>query len=350
MSISTDILNYIKTQNGNFNSLALEAFAHQYQYCLPYQHYCRQLGKNPEQVKHWKEVPAVSTEVFREFDLCTLPTENARYVFQTSGTSQEKKGRHYYHDMTLYNAAIQESFMAGLELSNKSKIIFRILTPSFEDISTSSLFYMFQKVVEWYGDTNSAFYFKNNELDHAQLARDLANDVRENRAVVLLGTAFSFVNFCDYLDSKGLSFLLPKGSRLLETGGLKGRTRTVTRTELYALFTSHLGLPLSQCFSEYGMTELSSQCYSLANSHIFYSPHWMPVQIIHPETGQEVEIGQTGLVQFFDLANLTAVSAVITSDLAIRHKNAFELLGRAPKAVLRGCSTAFEKDSNDFAK
>jgi hypothetical protein len=103
-----------------------------------------------------------------------------------------------------------------------------------------------------------------------------------------------------------------------------------------------LGLPLKHCFSEYGMTELSSQCYSLPNSHHFISPSWMPVQIINPETNQEVAVGETGLVQFFDLANVTAVSAIITSDLAIKHEKGFELVGRAPKAVLRGCSTAFE--------
>ena len=64
---------------------------------------------------------------------------------------------------------------------------------------------------------------------------------------------------------------------------------------------------------------------------------------IDPKTGNEVNIGETGLVQFFDLANYTAVSAIITSDLAVKHLNGFELIGRAPKAVLRGCSTAFEK-------
>lgn len=342
MSLTQKILNYILKQEGDFNQLALAVFAHQYQHCQPYQHYCHQMNKTPEQLNDWQQIPAVSTEVFREFDLCTLPAATAQYVFQTSGTSQEKKGKHYYHDLTLYNAAIQASFMTGLGLSPKTKPIFRVLTPSFTEVPTSSLFYMFQKVLEWYGDERSRFYFNNNELACAQLALDLAEDAAENRPLVLLGTAFSFVNFCDYLTDQGLKVRLPNGSRLLETGGLKGRTRTVSRTELYQLFTGQLGLEASHCFSEYGMTELSSQCYSQANSHLFQAPPWMRIQIIDPEQGTEVAVGETGLVQFFDLANYTAVSAVTTSDLALKHAHGFELRGRAPKAVLRGCSTAFE--------
>ncbi len=342
MTLSQKISTYIQTSRGDFNQLALEVFAHQYERCLPYQRYCRQLHKTPEQVSTWQQVPAVSTEVFREFDLCTLPPEEARYIFLTSGTSQETKGKHYYHDLTLYDAAIQASFLLSLGLSETPKILFRILTPSFAEVPTSSLFYMFQQILTWYGAPGSRFYFKENELDCALLAADLREDTAANRPVVLLGTAFAFVNFCDYLKAQDHAFKLPQTSKLLETGGLKGRVRAVSRTELYQLFTSYFGLDLQSCFSEYSMTELSSQCYSQANSPLFYSPPWMPTQVINPETGTEVGIGETGLVQFFDLANLTAISAIITADLARKHPQGFELLGRAPKAILRGCSTAFE--------
>lgn len=342
MLLAKQIQHYITTGEGDFNQLALAVFSHQYHHCQPYQNYCRQLNRTPESVQSWQQVPVVSTEVFREFDLCTLPVATAKYVFQTSGTSQEVKGKHYYHDMTLYDAAIQSSFMAGLNLSAEEKQIFRVLTPSFLDVPTSSLFYMFQRVVEWYGTEGSAFYFHNNEVDSERLTRDLLQDIEKNRPIVLLGTAFSFVNLCDYLQQNKITLKLPNESRLLETGGLKGRVRTVSRDDLYALFRTQLGLPLTHCFSEYGMTELSSQCYSKANSHVFMSPHWMQTRIINPDSGEEADVGETGLVQFFDLANHTAVSAITTSDLAIKHREGFELIGRAPKAVLRGCSTAFE--------
>jgi hypothetical protein len=343
MSLTQQILDYILIQEGDFNHLALAVFAHQYQNCQPYQNYCRQLNKTPELIETWQQIPAVSTEVFREFDLCTLAPETAKYVFHTSGTSQEKKGKHYYHDLSLYNAAIQASFLGGLRLVQQPKPLFRILTPSFEEVPTSSLYYMFQKVLDWYGAEESRFYFQHNELACEILFKDLLEDCAKEKPVVLLGTAFSFVQFSDYLKEQGKTLRLAKGSKLLETGGLKGRTRSLSRTELYELLTAQLGLPASHCFSEYGMTELSSQCYSQANSHLFKSPPWMPTQIIDPEQGKEVAVGETGLVQFFDLANYTAVSAIVTSDLALKHEHGFELLGRAPKAVLRGCSTVFEK-------
>ncbi len=337
------ILNYILHQSGDFNALALEAFAYQYTHCEPYKHYCDQLKKTPENIQTWQEVPAVSTEVFREFTLSTLSPSTARYIFQTSGTSQESKGKHYYHDMTLYDAVIQSSFMRGIGLSKQEKHVFRVLTPSFSEVPTSSLFYMFQQVLAWYGEPESQYYFENNELNCPQLVQDLQEDVRKNRPVVLLGTAFSWVSFFDYCQEHQIILRLPEGSCLLETGGLKGRTRAVSREELYQLFYTQLGLSLEHCFSEYGMTELSSQCYSLPNTHHFISPPWMRVRIINPENNAEVAVGEKGLVQFFDLANLTAVSAILTSDMAIKHAEGFELTGRAPKAILRGCSTAFEK-------
>jgi len=338
MSLNQKVLDYILNQTGDFNQLALETFAHQYQQCKPYQEYCRKLNQTPENIDAWQEIPPVSTEVFREFDLCTLPPETARYVFQTSGTSQEKKGKHYYHDMTLYDASIQASFMQGMGLSSKDRATFRILTPSFSEVPTSSLFYMFQKVLEWYGNTSSQFYSQ----DYAGLTKHLLNDTQKSHPVILLGTAFSFVNFFDYLNDKNIALKLPKESKLLETGGLKGRTRHVSREALYQLFNTQLGLESEHCFSEYGMTELSSQCYGKPNSHVFFSPPWMPVRIIHPEKDHEVAIGETGLVQFFDLANTTALSAILTSDLAIKHPQGFELVGRSPHAILRGCSTVFE--------
>lgn len=341
-SLAERILNFICTGNDQPNQLALAIFAYQYQSCQPYQYYCQQWGKTPAQVACWQDIPAVSTEAFREFDLSTLPVNEACAVFHTSGTTQERKGRHYYHDLTLYEAAIKASFMPGMGLAMQDRPIFRILTPSYFTVPTSSLYYMFQKVLEWFGAPGSQFYFKNNELDYAQLCQDLQEDIRQARAIVLLGTAFSWVNFCDYLQQHQLTLHLPQGSRLLETGGLKGRARQLSREGLYQLLATTLGLELSQCFSEYGMTELSSQCYSLANSHHFIPPPWLLTQIIDPERGSEVAVGETGVVQFFDMANLTAISAVMTADLAIKKPQGFELLGRAPQAALRGCSLVFE--------
>ena len=138
----------------------------------------------------------------------------------------------------------------------------------------------------------------------------------------------------------------------METGGYKGRSRTLTRLELHGLITAQLGIPSENIVCEYGMTELSSQAYDRAAcgnaafqhpakpERHFHFPPWARVQIISPETGREVADGQTGLIRVFDLANVYSVLAIQTEDLGVRCGSGFELLGRAKAAESRGCSLA----------
>jgi len=158
--------------------------------------------------------------------------------------------------------------------------------------------------------------------------------------VLVLGTAFSFVHLLDYLGEQDLSFKLPPGSHALETGGYKGRSRTLPKKQLYALITRRLGIPPAHVTCEYGMSELSSQAYehTLCGARFFQFPPWARAQIISPETGCEVKEGETGLIRVFDLANVYSVAAVQTEDLGIRRGDGFELIGRAAFAESRGCS------------
>jgi hypothetical protein len=335
-----DISLFMREGEGNFNDLALRIFEYQFTHCISYQRYCQKLQLTPSSITHWNEIPAVPTDVFREVDLCTFDISGSKYIFQTSGTTQEKKGKHFYRDMSFYDEAIRLSFMKGIGLQTENRICFRILTPSFHEVKTSSLFYMLQRAIEWYGDASSRFYMQNNQMDYSALFKDLEDDIRHQRPIALIGTAFSFVNLFDQYKEK--KWILPYGSVLMETGGLKGRSRHITREGLYNLFYSRFSLLPDRCFSEYGMTELSSQCYSKPSSYVFQPPHWMATRIIHPETNREVSVGEEGIIQFFDLANVEGISCVMTADLARKHQDGFELLGRSPLARLRGCSTAFE--------
>ena len=181
----------------------------------------------------------------------------------------------------------------------------------------------------------------------------LKGAVTEQAPVMLLGTAFNCVNLLDHLSQCDLAFALPPGSRIMETGGYKGRSRTLEKRELHALISKHLGIPASHIVSEYGMSELNSQAYDCAitgqnpeveepdpdtKSRAFRFPLWARARVVSPETGREVADGETGLLQIFDLANTFSVLAVQTEDLAVRRGNRFELLGRAAPAEPRGCS------------
>ena len=123
----------------------------------------------------------------------------------------------------------------------------------------------------------------------------------------------------------------------METGGYKGRTRTVPKAQLRQMISKFLGVPTSHVLSEYGMSELSSQAYDGAGG-VFHFPPWARARIISPETGAEVGDGETGLLRVFDLANIGSVMAVQTEDLAVRRGDGFELLGRAASSEPRGCS------------
>jgi hypothetical protein len=177
---------------------------------------------------------------------------------------------------------------------------------------------------------------------------------------LLLGTAFSLVHLLDFLVEKNVRFDLPIGSRVMETGGYKNRSRSMPKAELHALITERLGVPPENIICEYGMSELSSQAYALgalASSRRisasettqlagwkpalpgrFQFPPWARVQIISPETGKEVAEAETGLIRVFDLANVFSVAAIQTEDLGIRRGDGFELIGRAQLAEPRGCS------------
>ena len=163
----------------------------------------------------------------------------------------------------------------------------------------------------------------------------------EPRPLLLLGTAFSFVHLLDDLVARDQRLELPAGTRVLETGGYKNRSRILPKIELHALITERLGVPRANILCEYGMSELSSQAYDVVipNSEPqFHFPPWARVQIISPETGREVAEGETGLIRIFDLANVFSVAAIQTEDLGVRRGEGFELIGRAQFAEARGCS------------
>jgi hypothetical protein len=200
---------------------------------------------------------------------------------------------------------------------------------------------MFETLRRQFGADDSFYGGQLDEegwnLDFEKITFSFEQAVAAKRPVALLGTAFSFVHLVDRLAEGKVRLRLQPGSWVMETGGYKGRSRVVAKTELRRLITKHLGVAGPQIFTEYGMSELSSQAYD-GGTGIFRFPPWARTQIISPETGAVSAIGETGLLRIFDLANLYSVSALQTEDLAVRYEDGFELLGRATASEPRGCS------------
>ena len=344
-----------------FNALAVELFALQFNYNTSYRKLCEARRITPDLVSHWTQIPTVPTAAFKEFEMTSLPPDQRTRVFYSSGTTEQRPSKHFHNaeSLAVYEASLWEWFKqnCGLPIADCRLLS---LTPTAEHAPHSSLVHMFDFVSRKMGVDDNAFVGRTNpdgswrvDLDAALVgltAKDPRPQTPDPRPYLLLGTAFGFVHLLDELAARNLRLQLPEGSLVLETGGYKGRSRTMPKAELHALITEYLGVSSSHILCEYGMSELSSQAYdgeslksqvqSLKRGRTFHFPSWARVRIISPETGREVSDGETGLIQVFDLANIFSVMAIQTEDLAVRRGDGFELLGRATMAEPRGCSLA----------
>ena len=322
----------------------MELFELQSRHNPAYGRMCAARGIKPA---NWFQVPAVPTSAFKELELTSLATEDRTTVFHSSGTTEQRPSSHFHsaESLRIYEEAALAGIPSFLFPAAGTQQQLLILTPPRRQAPHSSLVHMFHIFRRAFGSAQSEFLGAVTadgawQLDFEAAETALGEASAADRPVVLLGTAFSFVHLLDHFLSKRLQFQLPSGSRALETGGYKGRSRSLPKQELYASIEERLGIPQSKIICEYGMSELSSQAYDSPGSgnRRFRFPAWARAVVISPETGLEVAEGETGLLRVFDLANVFSVMAIQTEDLAVRHANAFELLGRAHLAEARGCS------------
>jgi hypothetical protein len=341
-----------------FNNLALELFGLQFAANAAFRKICEARGANPKSIEHWSQIPAVPTSVFKELELTCLSPSQRAVVFHSSGTTEQRPSRHFHsaESLAIYEESLWPWFAAHA-ISNyefqTSNLELLILTPPPMVTPHSSLVHMFEIVRGKLIAPESAFVGKIGDdnswtLNFEATVAGLNSKAKTPNPKLILGTAFSFVHLLDFLVGKNLQVNLPPGSRVMETGGYKGRSRSLPKAELHALITERLGVPASHIVCEYGMSELSSQAYdrTIHNSQFtihnlerrFHFPPWVRTQIISPETNHEVAVGETGLLRIFDLTNVFSVMAIQTEDLAVRRGEGFELIGRAELAEPRGCS------------
>jgi len=330
-----------------FNGMALMLFTLQFDHNRAYRKLCEARKITPENVTHWSQIPAVPTAAFKELELTSLPAHKRSHVFHSSGTTGQTPSRHFHSIESL--AIYEASLLAWFRFHVPPQKNLAILTPPSTVAPNSSLVHMFETIRRDFGASENSFLGTLAEdcswtLDFEAALATLNDAVQSGQPILIFGTAFSFVHLLDYLAEKNLRLKLPVGSRVMETGGYKNRSRVLPKSELHALITDRLGIPPSHILCEYGMSELSSQAYDLNNrqsaidNRQFHFPPWARAQIISPETGREVRDGETGLLRIFDLANVFSVLAIQTEDLAIRRGDGFELIGRAEQSEPRGCS------------
>src|SRR5262245_17878991 len=234
-----------------FNQLAWELCTQQLAHNPAYRTLCRASGAAPDMTAHWSEIPAVPTSAFKELAMTCLPSAQRTAEFRSSGTTGQAASRHYHcpESLALYEHSLVAWFDVKLMRSWKPtpfgrseaqvEPLFLSLTPSSAQAPHSSLAHMFHKVSQQFGGEGTRVGGRATadgswEVDAAQVEAGLSEASERNQRVVLLGTAFNFVHLLDYGVASGRPFKLPAGSWLLETGGYKGRSRSLPKHELHS--------------------------------------------------------------------------------------------------------------------
>jgi hypothetical protein len=320
-----------------WNDLARELFAWQYARVPAFRRLCEGHGVTPRNLKSWRDIPAMPQQLFKREKLFCHGKAEAEAVYETSGTTTGEPGRQYLLRLDLYRTvALEGASRAGLFEGAPE---FYFLTASPREAPHSSLSAMFGFWHKASGQKNQGFWMREGTFDFSALRQALTSRAKKGRPIAICGTAFSFVHL---LDAWTNPLPLPPGSRLVETGGFKGRSREVSKAELYAGLERIFGLKDDALWNEYGMSELSSQAYARGTNGLHATPPWARVQVCDPVTGREVRVGREGLVRWIDLANVDSVMALQTLDRAERRPEGFRLIGRLARTEPRGCSLSAE--------
>lgn len=355
----------VRESADSFDTLARDVFVAQFRHNPAYQSWCRSRGVTPADEPGWEQFPAVPTEAFKEIVFSSIPASERTAEFRSSGTTAQRPSRHFHFgpSLALYETAALTGFEQHL-LGDLDDLVeagtlgpldppaFIALTPPPEAAPHSSLVHMLGAVLRTHGARDSLFAGRvasdgSWELDLDRLLFALRRSLCANRPLFLMGTAFNVVHLLDAFEAGNIRYRLAAGSRLMETGGYKGRSRELPRARLHAEVGRRLGLLPGSIVTEYGMSELSSQAYDriaqplvpgIPCPPIFRFPPWTRATVVSPETGVEVPEGGRGMVRIVDLANLWSVAAVQTSDEAIRRGEGFEWVGRMAQSEPRGCS------------
>jgi phenylacetate-coenzyme A ligase PaaK-like adenylate-forming protein len=314
----------IKSQT-DFLEATRETLKYQYLENPVYHDFILNLGISPASVNSLYEMPFLPVEFFRNHKIIS-GDNRAEKIFESSGTTGTAPGKHFISDISLY----EESFLNTFRLfyGNPEEFLIAALLPSYVERSNSSLIYMADNLINRSRQQGSGFYRENID-DLIQTLR-LAN--KKNQKSLLIGVSFALLDLAERL-SPDLT-----GVTVMETGGMKGRRKELTRQELHVVLKDKFNVP--SIHSEYGMTELLSQAYSSGDG-IFYSPPWMKVLIRDPLDPLTIysEPGKTGGINIIDLANINSCSFIATGDLGRLHDDGgFEVLGRFDNSDIRGCN------------
>lgn len=310
----------------NFDELALQLFAHQKNHNAIYHEYISGIGK-PIDISNANEIPFLPIEFFKTQEV-KCGNFDPEIIFTSSGTTGLSTSKHYLKEVAVYEKAyskIFEQFYGDI----KDFCIIALL-PSYTEREGSSLVYMVSDLIKRSAYPLSDFYLN----DFGKLSETLEHLKAQKQRTILVGVTFALLDFAEnfHIDFPELI--------VMETGGMKGRRKEMIREEVHEVLKRSFGV--SMIHSEYGMTELLSQAYSLGDGK-FVCPPWMKIIITDiNDPFQQLSDGRSGIINVVDLANCYSCAFIKTADIGMKHSDGtFEVLGRVDNSDLRGCSLMY---------
>lgn len=312
-------------QNENdFQNLALKVFEYQFENNKVYRSFCDLLYTHPADVKNIAEIPFLPIQFFKSHNVVSGKTETQQ-IFTSSGTTGSLTSRHLVSEISWY----ENSYLNGFRefYGDIEEYTILALLPNYLEREGSSLIYMVKDLIQKSNKPKSGFYLHN--------LKELSNTLKELDAngekTLLIGVTFALL---DLIDQNQFSL---HNTIVMETGGMKGRRKELTRFELHSILSKGFGVDFIH--SEYGMTELLSQAYSKGNG-IFKCPPWMKVFTRDTEDPLTIlDTQKTGGLNIIDLANYNSCSFIATQDLGkVFDNQSFEVLGRFDHSDIRGCN------------
>lgn len=321
--ISTHDIFTISNQK-QFDKIALKVFRFQYENNLVYREFCDFLKTDVQKVKSIEQIPFLPIQFFKSHSVISS-TNPLETTFTSSGTTGMITSKHIVTDLSIY----EESYRKGFSqfYGNIEDYVVLALLPSYLEREGSSLIHMVDDLIQLSNQDESGFYLNNYD----ELIAKLIQLDHAGQNVILIGVTYALLDLVEKH-----SFQL-ENTIIMETGGMKGKRKEMIREELHQELCNGFGV--KSIHSEYGMTELLSQAYSLGEG-IFECPSWMQILVRDTEDALSyVREGKTGGINVIDLANINSCSFIATQDLGKKYSNgSFEVLGRFDHSDIRGCN------------
>jgi hypothetical protein len=282
------------------------------------------IGKNPSNIRSSFEIPFLPIQFFKTHKIISS-NQPIKKTFYSSGSTKNNLSKHHIIDLKLYEDCFLKIFMNFYGSPSQYNII--ALLPTYLENKNSSLIYMVNKLIEKSENKHSEFYLDN----YKKLKEKLLYLEEGDKRTILFGVSYALLKLIDFHKFK------LKKTIIIETGGMKGKRKELIKSELHQML--RIGFGVKNINSEYGMTELISQAYSIHNEK-FKSPPWMKIYIRESEDPMNIKTdNKSGGINIIDLANYNSCSFIATDDLGKLDKNGnFEILGRLDNSDQRGCN------------